>query len=172
MKAKFVIALGGLLSLGTAAAITVYKEEKSVKPVPAVEKVRPPTETGSDYGSLKLTSINRLPARHIQSNDMFGSKSWYEQPQPDVPAKVEPEPVQAPMAPALPLKFIGRMIDDSEIVIFLSWNGKQYTVKKNDTLENTYRIDDITQTEVSITHLPTNTVQTLAFNSSANVTTQ
>lgn len=63
--------------------------------------------------------------------------------------------------------FVGRMIDDKEVSLFLIKNDRTYVVKVNDVLDNTYRVDKITNVDATLTYLPNNTQQTLTFNSTA-----
>ncbi len=67
----------------------------------------------------------------------------------------------------MPFAYTGRMIDGTDVVLFLSRSGHHYTVKKGDTLDDTYRVDEIKTSEATITHIPTNIQQTLIFNSTA-----
>ena len=62
------------------------------------------------------------------------------------------------------------MIDGNEVVLFLLKNGRQYTVKENDTLDDNYHVDTITDKLAMLTYLPMNMPQTLTFNSSAVIT--
>ena len=59
------------------------------------------------------------------------------------------------------------MIDGDQVILFLSKNGKQYTVKEGDVLEEAYRLDKVANTSAVLTYLPMNVQQTLTFNSTA-----
>lgn len=110
--------------------------------------------------------VERHAPKKIQGQELFAAKSWYVAPvvASPPPINVAPAPVTAPV---LPYGFIGRLINGSEITVFLSRSGKQYAVKNNDTLDDEYRVGSVTATEIVLIHLPTNTEQTIRFNSTA-----
>lgn len=56
------------------------------------------------------------------------------------------------------------MHDGNEVTVFLSRNDRNYTVKEKDVLDDIYRVDKIGEGEMVLTYLPTNTQQTLSFN--------
>lgn len=119
---------------------------------------------GRDDVRYDLAAIKRAMPENIQSDGLFGSKSWYVPP-PSVSASNLPPP--PPSAPPLPFVFLGRMIDKGEVTVFLSKNGQQYTAKVNDVLDDTYRVDSITAGNAVLTYIPLNIQQTLVFNSTA-----
>ncbi len=128
-----------------------------------------------------LAAIKRTVPDSIQTGSLFQSKSWYVlPPPPPAPTRISaPSPVSLttppanfvpppqPTAPPLPFTFIGRMIDGNEVTLFLFKNNQQYTVKLNDVLDNTYRVEKITTTSVVFTYLPIDIKQELLFNSTA-----
>ncbi len=77
-------------------------------------------------------------------------------------------PGQVPAAGgSLPFAFAGRMIDGKEVTLFLSKDNRQFLAKVNDVIEGAYRVDKIDNMNAVLTYLPTNTQQTLIFNSTA-----
>jgi hypothetical protein len=56
------------------------------------------------------------------------------------------------------------MVDAGEVTLFLSKNDRHYVVKEKDILDDTYRIDKIGDSDAVLTYLPTDTQQTLSFN--------
>lgn len=162
------------VSLGTALAMSAKeKEESSDDVVGAVTKdarargasgtaEQQPSETHFD-----LAAIKRPIPKSVRTTGLFDSKSWYVAP----PAPVIPVPAYVPppqpTAPTLPFTFIGRMLDGNEVTVFLSRGDRRYTVKEKDVLDDTYRVEKITEGEAVLTYLPTNTQQTLSFNTTA-----
>ena len=59
------------------------------------------------------------------------------------------------------------MIDDNKITLFVIQNDHQFLAKVNDVIGGAYRVDSISGTNAVLTYLPTNTQQTLMFNSTA-----
>lgn len=160
--------------LGAAFAMAVPKQEASgtLEAAGAVDKKLPSANTSvadqrepspSDI-RFDLSAIKRTVPDKLQSSGLFQPKVWY-MPPPPIPASSFPTP--QPSAPSLSFTFIGRMIDGNDVILFLSHNGRQYTVKANDVLDDTYRVDKITDNNAVLTYLPMNIQQTLAFNSTA-----
>lgn len=167
------LALVILLSgLGTAFAMAVSgRDDAPSEVVGAVDKhaiygldSSGQRERAQDAIRYDLSAIKRTVPDKIQDSKLFQATTWYTPP-PTAPVSMLPPP--PPSAPPLPFTFIGRMMDGKDVILFLSGNGHQYTVKANDVLDDTYRVDKITDNDAVLTYLPMNTPQTLAFNSSA-----
>jgi hypothetical protein len=119
-----------------------------------------------------LSAIKRTMPDKIKTTGLFQSKSWYTPPpQPQAPSlqvsSLPPPPPPPPSAPQLPFTFIGRMIDGSDVTLFLTNNNQQYSVKLSDVLDGSYRVDKITDKSAVLTYLPMNIQQELVFNSTA-----
>ncbi len=172
--------LGVLLAIscvGTAVAMAVSEsgsagtnDESSevvgavVKPASrSAERMATAAEPQDDL-HFDLNAVKRSFPGKSHDGGLFQPKSWYVAPPPPkvVAAPVAPP---APVAPGMPFTFIGRMIDGKEEVLFLYKNGRQYTVRQGDTVDGTYRVDSIGETQAKLTYLPMNEQQTLAFNS-------
>ncbi|MNN53867.1 hypothetical protein D3C81_1686550 [compost metagenome] len=80
-------------------------------------------------------------------------------------AKAPPPVAPTPMAPPLPFEFIGRLSDGQRTRVFLQSGEKVYTVHPGDVIDNTYRVDRITSTELKFTYLPLHQSQSLAVGS-------
>lgn len=107
-------------------------------------------------------------ARPLNPVDLFASKSWKpaavlasvtEQPQAVV------APVVVPVAPALPFQFVGRLDDRDDQQVFLQSGEKLYVVRRGDVIDDTYRIEQISATELSLVYLPLHLSQTLSVGS-------
>ncbi|MFZ2160914.1 MAG: hypothetical protein WAW02_01735 [Sideroxyarcus sp.] len=162
-----------IISLGTSLAMSAKEQEDvSGDVVGAVIKdagkhsVSGSVEQVSEM-HFDLSTIKRPIPKNVRTTGLFESRSWYlPPPLPKVTAPVYVPPPQ-PTAPTLPFSFIGRMLDGKEITVFLSRNDRHYTVKVNDVLDDTYRVDKISEGEAVLTHLPTNIQQTLSFNTTS-----
>lgn len=158
--------------LGAALAMAVTKQDDSTVSdvVGAVEKQYPgDSRSVTDQHEqpqsdihFDLSVIKRTVPDNIQASGLFQSKTWYAPPQP-----VRSLPSPPPSAPSLPFTFIGKMVDGEEVILFLSKNDRQYTVKANDILDDTYRLEKITDNNAVLTYLPMNIQQTMTFNSTA-----
>jgi hypothetical protein len=102
------------------------------------------------------------------AGDLFASRSW--KPAPvlgtviEQPVAVTPE-VQVPTAPPLPFQFVGRLADRSDLQVFLQDGEKIYVVRKGDVIDETWRIERISDVEMSVVYLPLHLAQTLSVGS-------
>jgi hypothetical protein len=66
------------------------------------------------------------------------------------------------VAPPLPFQFMGRATDGAKEIVFLtSKQDRNYAVSVGDTIENSYRVDAITERQMRLTYLPLGQQQTL-----------
>lgn len=102
------------------------------------------------------------------SRDLFPSQQWSP---PQALATVSEQPVitapvaAAPTAPTLPFRFIGRMGERDDLQIFLQSGDKLYVVRQGDVIDDTYRLDHVSATELSLVYLPLHQPQTLSVGS-------
>ncbi|MEE1865172.1 MULTISPECIES: hypothetical protein [Pseudomonas] len=104
----------------------------------------------------------------LKLRNLFPSKSW----KPAVQlATVTEQPVAVapvalpPAAPALPFQFVGRLDDRDDQQIFLQSGEKLYVVRRGDVIDDIYRIEHISATELSVVYLPLHLSQTLSVGS-------
>jgi len=135
--------------------LMVYLVEQQEEDIDAVE-VRAPesvqvqplqaTQTGTTDEDFQLRKpIIKMP------------KNLFEVPriaEPEMP--VDPQPTQ-PMMPANPYVYVGKLIEDGEMRVFLTNGQKNYVVKTGDTLEDTWQVKSIESTEMILFNLPTQT---------------
>lgn len=69
---------------------------------------------------------------------------------------VDPQPAQ-PVMPANPYIYVGKLIEDGKMRVFLTNGQKNYVVKTGDTLEDTWQVKSIESTEMILVNLPTQT---------------
>ncbi|NTY93413.1 hypothetical protein [Pseudomonas putida] len=103
------------------------------------------------------------------SRDLFPTQQWTK-PQAlatvtEQAVAVAPIVAAAPTAPELPFQFIGRMGNDSDLQIFLQSGEKLYVVRQGDVIEDTYRLDRVSASELSLVYLPLHQSQTLSVGS-------
>lgn len=101
--------------------------------------------------------------------DLFSAHSWkaaavlatvIEQPVAVTPVE------QAPTLPPIPFQFVGRLDDRRDLQVFLQDGEKLYVVRKGDVIDNTWRIEGISDVELSFVYLPLHLSQTLSVGSS------
>lgn len=159
------------VSLGTAWAMaSKEQEDASGDVVGAITKDarKQRLSAGADQQPpeihFNLSAIKRPIPKNIHTTGLFESKSWYTPPPTPklaVPAYVPPP---QPTAPALPFTFIGRMLDGKEVTLFITRKDQHYAVKEKEIFDSDYRVDKIGASEAVLTYLPTDTQQTLSFN--------
>lgn len=66
-----------------------------------------------------------------------------------------------PVAPPLPYVYMGKMIENSELTVFLTRQDKPYVVHAGDVLDSQYRVDAIHPPLLEFTYLPLKQKQTL-----------
>lgn len=103
------------------------------------------------------------------SRDLFPTQQWT---RPQALATVTEQPVNAapvapaaPTAPDLPFQFIGRMGERDDLQIFLQSGEKLYVVRQGDVIEDTYRLDRVSASELHLVYLPLHQSQTLSVGS-------
>lgn len=99
------------------------------------------------------------------AGDAFATQSWLPPP-PVVKAAPPPSPPkpEAPVAPPLPYVYLG-LIERSNTKpqAFLGKGDAMLAVTAGDPLEGIYRVESLNAQQIVITHLPTNTTQTLTI---------
>lgn len=88
---------------------------------------------------------------------MFGHKSWA--PPPPAPVRV----VEKPTAPPMPYQYVGKKWEDGQWTIFLAKEDVTLLVKVGDVLEDTYRVQSIDATRLTLSYLPLKEEQTIAI---------
>jgi hypothetical protein len=114
----------------------------------------PPADAArSDPQLFSLPGRSELGASR---STLFASQSW----QPP-PPRVRPQPAPPPMAPPLPFKFVGKLVQEGRLSILLAKGDSVIPVKEGETLDGTYRIESITDTQITLVYLPLAQKQTL-----------
>ncbi len=84
------------------------------------------------------------------------------------PPALPPAPVK-PVAPPFPFLYFGRMVDvNGKLVTYLTRDDVLIPIRAKETLDNVYRIDAMTETEIVVTHLPSNEKVTITTQSASN----
>lgn len=152
-----------LLGLTLSATAWVSQQEVAAEtvqvPRPALTRPVVVEKTQENPGALKIDKLQRAPAEEAET-DLFAAKSWYVPPPP--PKPVPPPP---PSAPPLPFVYLGKLIEDGQQTVFLSKQERNYVVKMGDTIEGTYRVEEISSRVMTLVYLPLNIKQTLMIGS-------
>ncbi len=139
-------------ALGAAALWAAFDAGNRVEPSIATRTGDPPHAVPAVAG----TGLPARPAFRDAEADPFAART------PDAP----PSPAartSPPDAPPLPYRFIGRVYQDSGTQIFLAKDAKIFTVKKGDVLDGAYRVDAVSGTSLTFTHLASGARQVMQF---------
>ena len=109
-------------------------------------------------GSLRLDLLTRK--RDLgESRDAFGVKSWVEVVPPPPPPPVV---IEAPRAPPLPFRYMGRVDDGlGSVTFFLIRGTTTLSVSVGETIDNTYRLESADGGALQLTYLPLKERQSL-----------
>lgn len=105
-----------------------------------------------------LASVTALPAGATPcpaaAANLFRAQSW-------LPPSPPPPPPEKPKAPPLPFTYLGHLVEDKGIALFLGRQQRTLIVRTGDVIDGTYRIDAITAQRAMFTYLPLDTQQPL-----------
>ncbi|KAA0994727.1 hypothetical protein FQ192_11345 [Pseudomonas sp. ANT_J12] len=122
------------------------------------------SKTAAAVDSGKAAPIKDLSP----SGDLFAARSWKAAPQlasvTEQPVNLTPV-VQIPSAPPMPFQFVGKLHDRADLQVFLQNGEKIYVVRKGDVIDDTWRIEGISDVELSLVYLPLHLAQTLSVGS-------
>jgi len=146
-----------VLALALIASVVVGRERPTeVTPEPARAPVRIDSRAALDQ-DLDLSKLHReiAEAKVEPANDPFARRSFGPAGQPQAAAP------QAPTAPQLPFRYLGKAIEDGKLTVFLMKGNDSYAVHSKQALDNEYRVDKVTETQVVFTYVPLKQKQTL-----------
>lgn len=113
----------------------------------------------------------RIIKGEAMKGDAFGSKNW--KPAPPMKKVVKSKPVVAPVvvappppppsAPPLPFTYIGKLVDGGVTTVFLAHRQANLAVKVGEVVENTYRLEQVTDSTITLTYLPLNAQQQMSL---------
>lgn len=166
------IALGAALAATLGAAAWVDRQEEAAgaaleQPAPRIAArpaVQPTLSAPTEVITLARLKRDLAPQA---MRDLFASHTWYVPPPP--PKYVAPPPpppavpAPPPAPPPLPFVYLGKLLDDGEITVFVAFNGRNIAVKANEVIESTYRVDAIDPRSMVLTYLPLDMKQTLSL---------
>jgi hypothetical protein len=130
----------------------VPAEKASAAPVASAVAALPKPPI-ADASALPHARFESWP----QQADLFVSRSW--QPPPAPPPKAE-----APRAPVLPFRYLGKVLEGGAVMAFVSQGALTHLLRQGDVLAD-YKVDAITPVEMTFVYLPLNEKQRLTFGS-------
>lgn len=153
--------LGSLLT-ATLVAVVWVDDQSDQAPLPVVEAKKSKAGVKSIKAQNLRLALEKIQRKHgveaDQIEDVFKAKSWYVPPPP--PKPVPPPP---PAPPPLPFTYMGKLLEEGKLTVFISHQDRNYAVKAGDTIEGSYRVDKVEAQRVLFTYLPLNMQQTLVI---------
>jgi hypothetical protein len=143
--------LAGVAIVGALASVVAGRERPTLDlrqparsaPLAAVEDL--------DLDKLSLRVEQNEQKQHV---DPFAARSF----SPLVPAQAAKP--HKPVAPPLPFRYLGKMLEDGKLNVFLARGDESLSVSPGSRIGE-YRLDKVTETEVLFTYLPLKTKQSL-----------
>jgi hypothetical protein len=118
--------------------------------------------TAAAAAHAKLLSL-RVPLSVASAHDPFTASSWLPPP-PPVEAPAAPVRPPPPTAPPVPFKYVGQM--DAKAArpqVFLSNGDQLLIVSQGDVIDNQYRVESVSESDVVLTYLPLHERQVVAI---------
>ena len=167
------LVLGGLLTATLAAAAwvrdsadvpgteVVAASNSSAAPA-AVRLANPETQRDAT-----IINLDKLKSRDLgkATRDPFATgKPRAAKPKPSGAAR----PAQAvvappPSAPPLPFTYMGKLMSEGDLAVFLVHGERNLIVHEGDTIDSLYRVERIAESDITLLFLPLNQRQTLAI---------
>ena len=144
--------LAAIAVVSALASVVAGREQPSSIVEPAAPRVDTRLQTqNADIDLAKLDARNDEGAKV----DAFAPRNF----SPVVPPQAGPEKARAE-APALPFKYLGKMVEDGKLSVFLTNGDESITVHAGERVGD-YRVDKLTEAEVRFTDFPLKTKQSL-----------
>jgi hypothetical protein len=149
--------LGGVALVGALASVVAGRE----RPTLDLSRAAPPPRSSASLVSAGGLDLDRLALRAEHGEEKKGVD-------PFAPRSFSaPEPVPGPAgkrkaaaAPPLPFRYLGKMIEDGRLNVFLARGEESLAVHAGQKLGE-YRVERVTEREIVFTHLPSKTKQSL-----------
>jgi hypothetical protein len=107
---------------------------------------------------LDLSKLENRTDGEPAKGDPFAQKSFAP---PEQAAAQRAAPPPKPTAPPLPFAYLGKVIEDGKLSVFLARGDENLTVGAGDTIGGEYRVEAVTDSEIRFTYLPLKTKQSL-----------
>lgn len=126
------------------------------------------TVIATDRSTASMSSDELARDPLIESgSDAFKAVSFLPPP-PEAPPPPPVAPAPKPTAPPFPYKYFGKMTGtDGKPITYLTRGDEVIPVHKQEILDNTYRIDAISDTAITVTYLPLNAMSDVPIQTAA-----
>ena len=69
--------------------------------------------------------------------------------------------IETPVAPPLPFSYMGKIIENGKLTIFLTRDDKTYAISAGETIDHQYMVNAITSQRIDFTYIPLGQKQTM-----------
>jgi hypothetical protein len=146
--------LGAVAIVGALASVVAGRER------PTLELPKPAARVQARSASVEALDLDKLALRNEETAktdkalDPFAPRSFSTL----IPA--QPGKPEKPVAPPLPFRYLGKMLDEGKLSVFLANGDESLSVSAGQRIGE-YRVDKVTESEVVFTYLPLKQKQSL-----------
>jgi hypothetical protein len=156
-KRQIVRAALPILAFALIASVVAGRERRSDAPVePAARidtRIAPRAADGAEDIDVARIERSHQPTAN-SAVDPFKRHSFA------APAAGAGTASAGPTAPELPFRYVGKMIDEGKLSVFVARGEESFTLEKGQRIDD-YRVDKISESSVVFTYLPLKTKQEL-----------
>ena len=150
-----------VLALALVASVVTGRErpaEPVAEPVARIDtRIQPAADADLDLSALGRPGREEVMAARV---DPFSRPHFDEEHAAGHGPGAGAKPAR-PSAPALPFTYLGKLIEDGKLEVFLGRGEDSYSVKAGTRIGKEYRVDKVTESKVTFTYLPLKTKQVL-----------
>ncbi|HZN24530.1 MAG TPA: cohesin domain-containing protein [Burkholderiales bacterium] len=149
-------AVGGFVAFDAARETPAPERvDEGAKAPRSAEPNTPPSVAQAGPAEPQGFALPERPGFGKSQSPLFESQTW-QPPPPKIPpaAKVKPGPPPAPVAPPLPYTFAGRLVHDGKLSLLLARGDEVVAIREGDTLDRVYKVESITDTQITLVYLP------------------
>jgi hypothetical protein len=139
------------VALIAAAGVVAGREKPALE---VVESKPPSVERAAAPSAIDLEKLKRAQAS-VPQNDPFAPRSFAP------PARPAQAVNAAPSAPALPFRYVGKLIADGRTEVFVMRGAELISIAAGQNIDAQYRVDAITESSIAFTYLPLRTRQSI-----------
>lgn len=145
-----------VLALALIASVVTGRERPSQLPPEPVARIDTRIVAAPD-ADLDLSALERAAGVELAA----ASANPFARPAFDAPPPAAAAAPEKPAAPPLPFTYLGKVIEDGKLEVFLARGDDSFSVKRGSRIGKEYRVDKVTETAVTFTYLPLKTKQVL-----------
>jgi hypothetical protein len=160
--------IGGALAATVVASVYPVQEDAGEVVAPAARRApqqqaeATPSAAAAEAPQGAIQVKARTEPRLKNIRDPFAGAAPVAPPPPPVQAAPPP----APQAPPMPFSYRGKLVEEGNVLVILAGRTDTYVAKVGDVIEQSYRIDEVSEETVKLTYLPLNEPQSLRIDES------